>query len=141
MNKKVIYQHLGVLEYSKCWRLQEELMQKIIDIKLNNRHSQNPAPTPNYLLTVVHPHVYTLGKSGKESHLLVSEDFLKKINASYFKVNRGGDITYHGFGQLVLYPILDLENFFTDIHKYVRNLEEVIIRTLREYGIEAERSK
>ncbi|GIV26300.1 MAG: octanoyltransferase [Bacteroidia bacterium] len=141
MNKKVEYQHFGIMEYSTCWQLQENLMQEIINIKLNNRNTENPVPTPNYLLTVVHPHVYTLGKSGKENHLLVSEDFLKKINATFFKVNRGGDITYHGFGQLVMYPILDLENFFTDIHKYVRYLEEVIIRTLKEYGIEAERSK
>ncbi|MCX7729129.1 MAG: lipoyl(octanoyl) transferase LipB, partial [Bacteroidia bacterium] len=90
---------------------------------------------------VEHPHVYTLGKSGKDQHLLVSEEFLKSINASYFKVNRGGDITYHGYGQLVMYPIIDLENFFTDIHKYVRYLEEIIIRTLREYGISADRSQ
>lgn len=140
MNKNVLYKHLGTLEYEQCWKYQEQLMQKIIDIKLANRNSLSPLPTPNYLLSVEHPHVYTLGKSGKENHLLVSEDFLKKINASYYRVNRGGDITYHGYGQLVLYPILDLENFFTDIHKYIRFLEEIIIRTLNEYGIKAERS-
>jgi lipoyl(octanoyl) transferase len=115
-------------------------MQSIIDIKLSNREKEFPEPTKNYLLTVEHPHVYTLGKSGKPSHLLVSEDFLKSINATFYKVNRGGDITYHGFGQLVVYPILDLENFFTDIHRYVRNLEEVIIRVLNDYGIKGERS-
>lgn len=141
LNKNVIYRHLGVLEYEKCWNYQENLMQSIIDIKLSNRQATQQTPTPNYLLSVEHPHVYTLGKSGKEKHLLVSEEFLKSIHASYFKVNRGGDITYHGYGQLVLYPILDLENFFTDIHKYVRFLEEIIIRTLNEYGIKGERSQ
>lgn len=140
-NKEVIYQHLGTREYAECWQYQEQLMKEIIDIKLSNREREIPVSTQNYLLTVEHPHVYTLGKSGKENHLLVSDDFLKSINASYFKVNRGGDITYHGYGQLVVYPILDLENFFTDIHKYVRYLEEVIIRTLAEYDIKAERSK
>lgn len=141
MEKQVFYQHLGTMEYAPCWDLQESLMQEIIHIKLKNRSETIPLPTPNYLLTVEHPPVYTLGKSGKEQHLLVSDDFLKKINATFYKVNRGGDITYHGYGQLVMYPILDLENFFTDIHKYVRYLEEVIIRTLKEYDIEAERSK
>lgn len=140
-NKKVLYQHLGTKEYSECWNIQEKLMQSIIETKLSNREKIHPEPTQNYLLTVEHPHVYTLGKSGKENHLLVSEEFLKSIQASYFKVNRGGDITYHGFGQLVVYPILDLENFFTDIHKYVRYLEEIIIRTLAEYNIKGERSK
>lgn len=141
MNKRVIYQHLGTKEYAECWNYQEKLMQTIIDTKLSNRNKEQPLPTDNYLLTVEHPHVYTLGKSGKEKHLLVSEDVLKSINAAYFKVNRGGDITYHGFGQLVVYPILDLENFFMDIHKYVRYLEEIIIRTLADYGIKGERSK
>lgn len=141
MNKNVEYKHLGIMEYEPCWQLQESLMNEIIDIKLSNRNKQQSLPTKNYLLTVEHPHVYTLGKSGKENHLLVSEEFLSKINAKYFKVNRGGDITYHGFGQLVMYPVLDLENFFTDIHQYVRYLEEVIIRTLYDFGIKGERSK
>lgn len=141
MNRTVFYQHLGTMEYSQCWAIQEKLMQNIIHIKLKNRTQTSPVSTPNYLLIVEHPHVYTLGKSGKENHLLVSELSLKNIGASYFKVNRGGDITYHGYGQLVLYPILDLENFFTDIHKYVRCLEEVVIRTLHEYGLSPERSK
>lgn len=141
MNKIVEYYHLGTMDYAECWSLQEKLMQSIITIKLSNRNNKFNQPTPNYLISVEHPHVYTLGKNGKESHLLVSEDFLRKINADYYKVNRGGDITYHGYGQLVLYPILDLENFFTDIHKYVRCLEEIIIRTLKEYDIIAERSK
>lgn len=141
MNKTVNYTHLGTMDYAKCWQLQEKLMQEIIDIKLANRNAEKILPTKNYLLTVEHPHVYTLGKSGKENHLLVDKNFLKKINATYYKVNRGGDITYHGYGQLVVYPILDLENFFTDIHKYVRYLEEIIIRTLKDYGIKGERSK
>lgn len=141
MNKTVNYTHLGTMDYAECWQLQEKLMQEIIDIKLANRNAEKILPTKNYLLTVEHPHVYTLGKSGKENHLLVDKNFLKKINATYYKVNRGGDITYHGYGQLVVYPILDLENFFTDIHKYVRCLEEIIIRTLKDYGIKGERSK
>jgi lipoyl(octanoyl) transferase len=140
MNKKVLHYHLGTIDYLQCWEFQEKLMQSIIDIKLSNREKEIPEPTRNYLLTVEHPHVYTLGKSGKPNHLLVSEEFLKSINATFYKVNRGGDITYHGFGQLVVYPILDLENFFTDIHRYVRNLEEVIIRVLNDYGIKGERS-
>lgn len=141
MNKTVNYTHLGTMDYAECWQLQEKLMQEIIDIKLANRNAEKILPTKNYLLTVEHPHVYTLGKSGKENHLLVDKNFLEKINATYYKVNRGGDITYHGYGQLVVYPILDLENFFTDIHKYVRYLEEIIIRTLKDYGIKGERSK
>jgi len=140
MNKEVLHYHLGTMDYLQCWELQEKLMQSIINVKLSNREKEIPEPTKNYLLTVEHPHVYTLGKSGKPNHLLVSEDFLKSINATFYKVNRGGDITYHGFGQLVVYPILDLENFFTDIHRYVRNLEEVIIRVLNDYGIKGERS-
>lgn len=140
MNKEVLYQHLGVMEYEACWHYQEHLMQSIIQTKLNNRNYHTHLPTKNYLLTVEHPHVYTLGKSGKETHLLVSDDFLNRIGAKFFKVNRGGDITYHGYGQLVMYPILDLENFFTDIHQYIRYLEEVIIHTLQEYGIKGERS-
>ncbi len=141
MNKKVIYKHLGTMEYGDCWAYQEELMQRIVQTKIHNRDDHLNHPTENYLLSVEHPHVYTLGKSGKEEHLLVNTDFLKRINASYYRVNRGGDITYHGFGQLVLYPILDLENFFTDIHRYVRFLEEIIIRTLSEYNIKAGRRK
>lgn len=141
MNKKVLYKHLGTMDYEECWKYQEHLMQEIIKVKLENRNQTIPTPTNNYLLIVEHPSVYTIGKSGKENHLLVSQEFLKSINATYYRVNRGGDITYHGKGQLVMYPILDLENFFTDIHKYVRNLEEVIIRTLKDYGINAKRSK
>ncbi len=141
MNKEVLYQHLGRINYEECWKYQEQLTQEIIQIKLDNRNKKVTTPTPNYLLIVEHPSVYTIGKSGKENHLLVSQEFLNSINVSYYKVNRGGDITYHGEGQLVMYPILDLENFFTDIHRYVRYLEEVIIRTLNDYGIKGERIK
>ncbi|HEX7414248.1 MAG TPA: lipoyl(octanoyl) transferase LipB, partial [Bacteroidia bacterium] len=110
--------------------------------KVSNRSLADAAQqaTHNYLLFVEHPHVYTLGKSGNENNLLISDNFLKSINATYYKINRGGDITYHGPGQIVVYPILDLENFFTDIHKYLRLLEETIINVLAEYSIIAERS-
>src|SRR5690606_14081928 len=112
----------------------------IVAIKSANRDSETPKPTPNYLLFVEHPHVYTLGKSGDISNLLLSEEQLKEKNATYYKLNRGGDITYHGPGQIVGYPILDLDNFFTDIHKYLRLLEETIIKVLADYGIQSGRS-
>ena len=131
------------MDYEACWKYQEELFEEIIKIKIANRDlvDENKITTPNYLLFVEHPHVYTLGKSGDEKNLLLSEQQLHEINAVYHKINRGGDITYHGPGQLVAYPILDLDNFFTDIHKYLRLLEETIIITLEEYGVKSERSK
>ena len=141
INKKVKFQDLGTKDYQPSWDYQEELLKQNLDIKIHNR--ENPADlkkTDNHLLFVEHPHVYTLGKSGHESNLLANENKLKEINATYIKVNRGGDITYHGFGQVVGYPILDLENFYTDIHRYMRDLEEVIIRTIAEYGLKGERS-
>ena len=110
-------------------------------MKIRNRREDLELETPNYLLFVEHPHVYTLGKSGDFENLLVTEDYLKEIDATFYKINRGGDITYHGPGQIVGYPILDLENFFTDIHKYLRLLEEMVILTLKDYGITSERSK
>ena len=110
------------------------------DYKTANRSEENPSPTPNYLIFVEHPHVLTLGKSGVIEHLLMSEEFLRAKHISFYKVNRGGDITYHGLGQVVGYPILDLDNFFPDIHKYLRSLEEVIILTLADYGLKGERS-
>ena len=113
----------------------------IVDIKIQNRNSDSQLPTPNFLLFVEHPHVYTLGKSGDISNLLLSEKQLERKGATFYKINRGGDITYHGPGQIVGYPILDLENFFTDIHKYLRFLEEVIILTLAEYNIIGVRSE
>lgn len=130
---------LGLVTYKEAWDLQEKLHKEIVDQKLRNRSSGSSLPTSNYLLFCEHPHVYTLGKSGKEKHLLINAEQLKKNDAEYFQINRGGDITYHGPGQLVGYPILDLENFFTDIHKYLRFLEEAIILTLKEYDIEAGR--
>ena len=130
------------MDYKACWDYQEELFNSIISQKIANRDLPEEAQTAtnNYLLFVEHPHVYTLGKSGDEKNLLVNEEQLKEKEASYYKINRGGDITYHGPGQLVAYPVLDLDNFFTDIHKYLRLLEETIIRTLAEYGISAGRS-
>ena len=138
-NKQVKCIHLGLTDYKEAWDYQEELFRKVVDIKLANRDQNTPQPTPNYLLFCEHPHVYTLGKSGKMDHLLVNEDELSRKEAAFYKINRGGDITYHGPGQLVAYPILDLDNFFTDIHLYLRTLEEAIINTLADYGIAAGR--
>lgn len=139
-NKKVIFEDLGLMDYKACWDYQEKLFNKTVEQKISNRNKHTLLPTTNYLLFVEHPHVYTLGKSGNESNLLINEENLNQQEASYYKINRGGDITYHGPGQLVAYPILDLDNFFTDIHKYLRLLEETIILTLADYGIEAGRS-
>lgn len=140
-NKKVGFYNSGQIDYKKAWDLQTELFNSIIAKKVANRDRplEDKLPTDNYLLFCTHPHVYTLGKSGKASHLLISEQILKAKNASYYEINRGGDITYHGPGQITAYPILDLDNFFTDIHLYLRNLEEAVIRTLAEYTIEAGR--
>lgn len=140
MNRKTELQQLGLRDYKDTWDYQEELFQKILALKIKNRREELNVETPNYFLLVEHPHVYTLGKSGDIKHLLISVDELEKRNAKYYKINRGGDITYHGPGQIVGYPILDLENFFTDIHKYLRLLEEMVILTLEEYGVKAERS-
>ena len=141
MNKVVEIQELGRQAYPDTWEYQEQLFQKIVGIKLANRSAEIPVLTPNYLLWVTHPHVYTLGKSGSMDNLLLSENQLAEKGATFYKINRGGDITYHGPGQIVGYPILDLENFFTDIHQYLRYLEEAIILTLHEYGLEATRSE
>jgi lipoyl(octanoyl) transferase len=140
MNRQVLYKDLGLISYKEAWDLQETLHKEIVDQKLLKRSAPGSSlQTSNYLLFCEHPHVYTLGKSGKEQHLLINDSQLKENEAEYFQINRGGDITYHGPGQLVGYPILDLENFFTDIHKYLRYLEEAIIRTLKEYDIVAGR--
>ncbi|MEE3227335.1 MAG: lipoyl(octanoyl) transferase LipB, partial [Bacteroidota bacterium] len=133
-------QDLGNRDYKEVWDYQEQLFKDILDLKIKNRREETDFATPNHFLFVEHPHVYTLGKSGDISNLLVSEEQLKAKNATFYKINRGGDITYHGPGQIVGYPILDLENFFTDIHKYLRLLEETIILTLAEYGLKAQRS-
>lgn len=140
MNKEIILEDLGSRDYKEVWDYQEKLFKKILDLKIRNRREELELRTPNYLLFVEHSHVYTLGKSGDMSNLLISEDQLKAKEATFYKINRGGDITYHGPGQIVGYPILDLENFFTDIHKYLRLLEETIILTLQDYNIKSERS-
>jgi len=139
--QKVTLIDLGLKDYKETWEYQEELFQSIIDVKIDNRRNDLKNETSNYFLFVEHPHVYTLGKSGDISNLLLNEAQLTQKGATFYKINRGGDITYHGPGQLVGYPILDLDNFFTDIHKYLRFLEEVIILTLAEYGIKSERSE
>ena len=142
-NKKVKFEELGLKNYMDAFEYQQSLMDEIIQIKIKNRdlpEEKDHETTPNYLLFVEHPHVYTLGKSGDEHNMLANEDKLKEIDATFVKTNRGGDITYHGFGQIVGYPILDLDNFKSDIHLYMRNLEEVIIRVIAEYGLKGERS-
>lgn len=136
-NNKVVFAKTGLIDYKECWDLQTELFSSVIDLKVKNKSKTDSEkiPTPNYLLFCEHPHVYTLGKSGKASHLLINEQTLASKSASYYEINRGGDITYHGPGQITAYPILDLDNFFTDIHKYLRYLEEAVIRTIAEFGI------
>lgn len=141
MNKKIQLLDLGLKDYKETWEFQEELFQEIIDIKIRNRREELELETPNYFLLVEHPHVYTLGKSGDFSNLLINEKQLEEKGAAFYKINRGGDITYHGPGQVVGYPILDLENFFSDIHKYLRFLEEVFIRVLADYNITGTRSE
>jgi len=143
LNKQVLFKDLGLMDYKACWDFQETLFNETIGQKIANRNVEpaQQVETKNHLLFVEHPHVYTLGKSGDASHLLINDNQLQEKQATYYKINRGGDITYHGPGQLVGYPILDLDHFFTDIHKYLRLLEETIILTLDEYGIKAGRSK
>jgi lipoyl(octanoyl) transferase len=138
MRKPVVsFKDLGHAPYKETWDFQEELFERNVQRKLQNRSEgkTDGEGTEDVLLFVEHPHVYTLGKSGDAFHLLVSEEKLKEIGATYYPINRGGDITYHGPGQIVGYPLLDLEHFFTDIHKYMRYLEEAIIRTIAHYGI------
>jgi lipoyl(octanoyl) transferase len=138
-NKKVTCEFLGLIDYKEAWDYQEKLLKEAIDLKIAFRNGQTTEIPHNYLLFCQHPHVYTLGKSGKQEHLLLNEEQLTAHKATYYKINRGGDITYHGPGQLVVYPIFDLEQFFTDIHKYMRFLEEAVIRTLVDFGIESGR--
>ena len=140
-NKRAQFRHLGLIDYPQAWDLQEKLFAEVVAVKIANRGvaPESQTPTPNHLLFCQHPHVYTLGKSGKPENLLLNEEGLGEVQASFYKINRGGDITYHGPGQLVGYPILDLDNFFTDIHRYMRTLEEAIIRTLATYGLDAGR--
>lgn len=129
------------MDYQQAWDYQEALFQQSVNRKIENRKlpEDQQIPTDNFLIFCQHPHVFTLGKSGKPEHLLLDESQLEEKEAQYYKINRGGDITYHGPGQIVGYPILDLDNFFTDIHKYLRYLEEAIILTLQDYGVTAGR--
>lgn len=141
MNRNILLKELSLKDYKETWDYQTELLQEIVDTKIANRRNSASEITKNHFLFVEHPHVYTLGKSGDLSNLLLNKEQLKKKGATFYKINRGGDITYHGPGQIVGYPILDLENFFTDIHKYLRLLEETIILTIAEYGIKGTRSE
>ena len=141
MNKKVQLQDLGHKDYKETWDYQELLFKQIVDAKIKNRREELNVSTPNYFLFVEYPHVFTLGKSGDMDNLLIDEKALEEKQATFYKINRGGDITYHGPGQIVGYPILDLDNFFTDIHKYLRFLEEMVILTLAEYGLKGQRSE
>lgn len=147
-NKKVVFQDWGLIDYKEAWDKQEALFADTVALKTRIRNRKitsegdgydDDEPTPNYLVFCEHPHVYTLGKSGKPEHLLLDEKGLKEKNATYYAANRGGDITYHGPGQIVGYPILDLDNFFTDIHLYLRTLEEAVILTMAQYGLKGER--
>ncbi len=140
-NKRVTFRDLGLIDYKEAWDYQTKLFEEIVSIKIKNRDLEESQQiiTPNYLLFCEHQHVFTLGKSGAKANLLASEETLKKSHATFYEINRGGDITYHGPGQIVGYPILDLDNFFTDIHRYMRSLEEAVIRTLADYDIKAGR--
>ena len=140
-NKIITVEDLGLLSFAAALEVQEDYFYKIISEKKANRQKEQPTPTDNFLLFVEHKPVYTLGKSGDIQHLLLDQNGLKEKEIEFYKTNRGGDITFHGLGQIVGYPILDLDNFFTDIHKYLRFLEEIIIKTLAEYGLTATRSK
>jgi lipoyl(octanoyl) transferase len=137
--RKVELINKGLIDYKECWDYQEKLFKGTVDKKIRIRDGKDEGETKNYLIFCEHPHVYTLGKSGKEANLLINEQLLKQHDAQFYKINRGGDITYHGPGQIVMYPIFDLDHFFTDIHRYMRYLEEVVILTLGEYGIKAGR--
>ncbi len=147
-SQKVFFQDLGKMEYQAAWDFQEELLAKNVEIKTQNRRNESDADiltaleqqTIHHLLFVEHPPVYTLGKSGKIEHVLISEEERKQKKLAFFRINRGGDITFHGPGQIVAYPILDLERFYTDIGRYMRDLEEVIIRTVADYGLQGARS-
>lgn len=140
MNKNVYFQDWGMVEYQEAWDRQEALFLKTVELKMANRANNTEVPTPNHLVFVEHPHVYTAGKSGHLENMLLNEEELHSKSATFHRINRGGDVTYHGPGQIVGYPILDLDNFFTDIHLYLRTLEEAVINTLKDYGIPAGRS-
>lgn len=139
MRPTVIFNDLGLIDYQEAWDYQEKLFKQAIDLKIAQRKEETTEATTNHLLFCEHPHVYTLGKSGSLDNLLLDDKGLTEKEATFYKINRGGDITYHGPGQLVAYPIFDLDYFFTDIHKYMRFLEEAVIRTLNDYTIKAGR--
>jgi lipoyl(octanoyl) transferase len=141
LNHETKFVDLGLVDYKQAWDYQTALFNSTLEVKNKNRSSSETeqSPTANYLIFCEHPHVFTLGKSGDEKNLLIKKENLESVQASYYRINRGGDITYHGPGQLVVYPVLDLENFFTDIHRYMRLLEESVIQTLKEFGIESGR--
>src|SRR6185369_12420451 len=143
LNKQAAFIDLGLMDYQQAWDYQTDLFNKTLAVKSKNRDLPNneQLTTNNYLVFCEHPHVYTLGKSGDEKNLIIPTSNLSSIGANFYNINRGGDITYHGPGQIVVYPIIDLENFFTDIHVYMRTLEEAVIQTLREFNIEAGRIK
>lgn len=138
-NLEIDIVHLGTIDFKAAWEIQETYFNKVVEQKLYNRNAEEQLPTKNYLLVCEHPLAYTLGKSGKEEHLLLSEQQLEEKGAKYYKINRGGDITHHGPGQLVMYPIFDLENFFTDIHLYLRYLEEAVMNTLKHFEVQSGR--
>jgi lipoyl(octanoyl) transferase len=140
VSKKTIFKNIGLMDYKQAWDYQETLFNEIVTIKEKNRKAEEKISSHNYLIFCEHPHVYTIGKSGKEENLLISEEFLLSKGATLFKINRGGDITYHGPGQIVGYPILDLDNFGVSIKNYIHGLEDVIIRTLKHYNITSGRS-
>lgn len=139
--ERVIFEDLGLISYQEAWDYQTKIHQELIANKLEARKTKKTIQQKHHLLFCEHPPVYTLGKSGSEDHILMDDKSLKKEGFEFYKINRGGDITYHGPGQLVVYPIFDLDCFFTDVHKYVRSLEEVIIQLLDQYGLEAIRIK
>jgi len=143
INRKTQFIDLGLKEYAEAWDYQTSLFEQILEVKKKNRDLPitEQELTSNFLIFCEHPHVYTLGKSGEEKNLLIPKEKLGEIDATYFHINRGGDITYHGPGQIVVYPVIDMENFFTDIHKYMRLLEEAVILTLKEFGVTAGRIK
>lgn len=138
-NKEVKILDFGSIDFKTCWDKQDQLFKGIIEQKIENRNQNESKPTANYLIFCEHPHVYTLGNSGSTENLLLTEKQLEEKSIAYYKINRGGDITYHGPGQLVMYPIFDLENFFTDIHRYLRSLEEAVINVCKSLGLNAER--
>ncbi|MEM9992324.1 MAG: lipoyl(octanoyl) transferase LipB, partial [Bacteroidota bacterium] len=145
MPNQVIFNDLGNIPYLEAWDYQKRLSAQTLDVKRRNRdytpEHENWQTPPHHLLFCDHPPVYTLGKSGSEENLLLSQEALKQQGFEFYKINRGGDVTYHGPGQIIAYPIFDLEQFFKDVHRYARTLEEVVIRMLAEYGIIAGREK